>query len=86
MAKATTSFVCRECGYNSPKYLGKCPNCGNWSTMEEFKETTSNAKRPSLVQHSEEVHKTKPMRLKLKCVLSVSGCKQTDFTFTLKQT
>ena len=63
MAKATTSFVCRECGYNSPKYLGKCPNCGNWSTMEEFKETTSNAKRPSLVQHSEEAHKTKPMRL-----------------------
>ena len=63
MAKAATSFVCRECGYNSPKYLGKCPNCGNWSTMEEFKETTSNAKRPSLVQHSEEVHKTKPMRL-----------------------
>ena len=63
MAKAATSFVCRECGYNSPKYLGKCPNCGNWSTMEEFKETTSNAKRPSLVQHSEEAHKTKPMRL-----------------------
>ena len=63
MAKAATSFVCRECGYNSPKYLGKCPNCGNWSTMEEFKETTINAKRPSLVQHSEEVHKTKPMRL-----------------------
>ena len=155
MAKAATSFVCRECGYNSPKYLGKCPNCGNWSTMEEFKETTSNAKRPSLVQHSEEAHKTKPMRLdqvsyervnrvktsiseldrvlgggvvpgslvliggdpgigkstlllqvssdnkhkgpfsmyperkvrlKLKCVRSVSGCKQTDFIFTLKQT
>ena len=63
MAKTATSFVCRECGYNSPKYLGKCPNCGNWSTMEEFKETTSNTKRPSLVQHSEEAHKTKPMRL-----------------------
>ena len=63
MAKTATSFVCRECGYNSPKYLGKCPNCGNWSTMEEFKETTSNTKRPSLVQQSEEAHKTKPMRL-----------------------
>ena len=63
MAKTTTSYVCRECGYNSPKYLGKCPNCGNWSTMEEFKETTSNTKRPSLVQQSEEAHKTKPMRL-----------------------
>ena len=63
MAKTATSFLCRECGYNSPKYLGKCPNCGNWSTMEEFKETTSNTKRPSLVQQSEEAHKTKPMRL-----------------------
>ncbi|MBZ4262538.1 DNA repair protein RadA, partial [Streptococcus pneumoniae] len=24
-------FVCQNCVYNSPKYLGRCPNCGSWS-------------------------------------------------------
>ena len=27
MAKAKTIFVCSECGYESPKWLGKCPAC-----------------------------------------------------------
>lgn len=36
MAKKTkTQFICQECGYVSPKYLGRCPNCGNWNTMVE---------------------------------------------------
>jgi len=33
--KNTTRFVCNECGYNSIKWLGKCPTCGNWNTFEE---------------------------------------------------
>lgn len=37
MAKTTTSFVCQECGYESPKFLGKCPECGLWNTLKEFK-------------------------------------------------
>ncbi|MGH7245667.1 MAG: DNA repair protein RadA [Candidatus Levyibacteriota bacterium] len=36
MAKRITSFVCQECGYDSPAYLGKCPECGNWNTFKEF--------------------------------------------------
>ena len=28
-------FVCRECGMNSPKWLGKCPDCGMWNTFDE---------------------------------------------------
>ena len=28
-------FVCRECGYTSPKWLGKCPDCGSWNTFDE---------------------------------------------------
>lgn len=43
MAKVKTQFVCEECGYISPKYLGHCPNCGKWNTFEEKtvqKETT----------------------------------------------
>jgi DNA repair protein RadA/Sms len=35
VAKAKTVFVCQECGYESPKWMGKCPGCGNWNTMVE---------------------------------------------------
>lgn len=35
--KTTTMFVCQECGYESPKFLGKCPECGLWNTLKEFK-------------------------------------------------
>jgi DNA repair protein RadA/Sms len=36
--KLKTSFVCQECGYDSPAYLGKCPECGAWNSFKEFKE------------------------------------------------
>lgn len=35
MAKMKTSFVCSECGYETPKWYGKCPNCGEWNTLNE---------------------------------------------------
>ena len=35
MPKATTQFVCAECGYASPKWLGKCPACGKFNTLAE---------------------------------------------------
>lgn len=35
MAKAKSSFFCQSCGYNSPKWLGKCPSCNEWNTMVE---------------------------------------------------
>ena len=28
-------YICSECGYNSQKWLGKCPNCDSWGTFEE---------------------------------------------------
>ena len=31
----TSQFVCSECGYTAPKWLGKCPDCGNFNTMQE---------------------------------------------------
>lgn len=34
--KSKTSFVCQECGYESPKFLGKCPECGEWNTLKEI--------------------------------------------------
>ncbi len=35
MAKSTTQFVCAECGYTSPKWLGRCPDCGKFNTLAE---------------------------------------------------
>ena len=35
MPKATTQFVCAECGYTSPKWLGRCPDCGKFNTLAE---------------------------------------------------
>ena len=35
MPKATTQFVCSECGYTSPKWLGRCPDCGKFNTLVE---------------------------------------------------
>ena len=33
--KSKTTYICRECGYKSPKWLGKCPSCNSWNTMDE---------------------------------------------------
>ena len=37
MAKAKTIFVCNSCGYESAKWLGKCPACNEWNTFNEEK-------------------------------------------------
>ena len=39
--KEKTSFVCENCGAESPKWIGKCPNCGEWNTYKEFRAGTS---------------------------------------------
>ncbi|MBR2442246.1 MAG: DNA repair protein RadA, partial [Clostridia bacterium] len=31
----TTQFVCSVCGFTAPKWLGKCPDCGNFNTLQE---------------------------------------------------
>ena len=53
MPKNTTQFVCSECGYTSPKWLGRCPDCGKFNTLvEEVVEPISTKKgaglRPAL--------------------------------------
>ena len=37
MAAAKTQFVCRECGNTTAKWLGQCPACQAWNTLEEFR-------------------------------------------------
>lgn len=36
MAKSKTAYVCSECGYESAKWLGRCPACHQWNTIKEF--------------------------------------------------
>lgn len=39
MPKIKTFYQCQSCGYTTPKWLGKCPDCGEWNTLiEERKE------------------------------------------------
>lgn len=35
MAKTSTRFVCQRCGYSSTKWLGRCPECGEWNSLVE---------------------------------------------------
>ena len=35
MAKSKTVYVCSECGYETGRWLGRCPECGNWNTLQE---------------------------------------------------
>ena len=42
--KKTTQFVCSECGYTSAKWLGRCPSCSEWNTMQEHTEIEEDKK------------------------------------------
>ncbi len=33
--KEKTVYTCQKCGYQSPKWLGKCPDCNSWNTLVE---------------------------------------------------
>jgi DNA repair protein RadA/Sms len=35
MAKIKSAFFCQNCGYETPKWLGKCPSCNEWNTFVE---------------------------------------------------
>ncbi|MGN7409567.1 MULTISPECIES: DNA repair protein RadA [unclassified Sporosarcina] len=54
MAKKKTKFVCKSCGYESPKWMGRCPGCGEWNTMDEETEIVQKGPRGAF-QHSDAV-------------------------------
>ena len=57
MSKNKTVFVCSGCGYESPKWMGKCPACNEWNSF--FEEKVVNTKSSS--KGSKE--RTKPVSL-----------------------
>ena len=51
MAKVKRTYFCTSCGYETPKWLGKCPSCGEWSTITEHvvaKESSSTSRLTSV--------------------------------------
>ena len=60
--KDKTVFVCSECGFDSPKWSGKCPSCGMWNTMKEMTvkaptaQTVTAAARKSASGKADEIH------------------------------
>lgn len=59
--KTLTMFVCQECGYETPKFLGRCPECGLWNTLKEFK--IQNSKFKSSASMSSLNPKPEPLQL-----------------------
>ncbi|MBO5348210.1 MAG: DNA repair protein RadA [Clostridia bacterium] len=60
MAKAKTIFVCNNCGYESAKWLGKCPACNEWNSLVEEKIQKNN---DFTIGNNENKKSSKPMTL-----------------------
>ncbi|MDE1424764.1 DNA repair protein RadA [Bacillus licheniformis] len=62
MAKTKTKFICHSCGYESAKWMGKCPGCGAWNTMVEETIKKPAANRRTAFSHSvQTVQKPSPL-------------------------
>jgi DNA repair protein RadA/Sms len=46
MAKVKTYYVCRQCGAMQPKWMGKCPDCDSWDTLEQMTQASADPHRP----------------------------------------
>ena len=56
--KDKTMFVCSECGFDSPKWSGKCPSCGRWNTMKEITVKASATQNATVTARKEASGKT----------------------------
>lgn len=74
MAKLKSAYFCQSCGYNSPKWLGRCPSCNEWNTIVEeliakdepekgswrFGKSSKTTSKPRLIS---EINKTEKYRI-----------------------
>jgi len=63
LAKTKTSFFCQSCGYESPKWLGKCPSCSAWNSFVEEVTVKAEAPKNEWRQESGRTVVAKPKRL-----------------------
>ena len=62
MAKTKTQFICSECGYQTAKWMGKCPGCGTWNTLTET--IVSDSTKASSVSKSASFTTSSPKSIK----------------------
>ena len=64
MAKKTqVQYVCRECGYDSPKWIGRCPACGEWNTFAEVKVGKDSSRSTGIKIHGEGIETSSPISM-----------------------
>lgn len=64
MAKTKTVYVCSNCGADSPKWVGKCPNCGEWNTYVEEIVATKESSAKRIIPGITETGKVRPVLLR----------------------
>lgn len=67
MAKDKIAYVCSQCGQESSKWIGKCPNCGEWNTFKEIRISNNSQLSSIAVSTAQTLHgeqkKNKPLHL-----------------------
>ena len=63
MAKTKTAFFCQQCGYESAKWVGKCPSCGTWNSMVEEVIQREDKKKPDTDWNEDTKEKRKAHRI-----------------------
>ena len=67
MAKDKTVYVCSNCGQESPKWIGKCPACGQWNTFKEMRVAADTARQSATTaaaRAGHELRKSKVLKLR----------------------
>ena len=59
--KDRVTYICGECGYESAKWMGKCPQCDSWNTMTEFAEVKVKSSAPVGTAVSQKLSKVVPL-------------------------
>jgi len=62
MPKRKTSYQCTACGYENPRWMGKCPECGAWNTMEEVMPPMEEASPKQYKQRGGTGNSARPLR------------------------
>lgn len=52
MVKSSTEYVCQQCGYSTPRWMGQCPNCNTWNSLVETVVSTRKQRTAHSVQRS----------------------------------
>ena len=64
MAKIKSAFFCQQCGYETPKWTGKCPSCGAWNSfVEEIKERDAKSRGEAIWMDDDHKEKRKAHKL-----------------------